>query len=203
MWNRKVPTCVGYGDGRLPTFREGIVRTTRTAIAGLVTLAVATGCSALGGDTEGTATPATQAPDTLLNPCTDLPDEWLRETGLDPASKSVTVDPAGESTWRICRWDAVDLPYMVSVMSSNKTLAETRTNTSVNVLGETTIGARPALLTRVKSDAEDELTCYVTFPAEQGSFTISLGWRASRPVTADRCELAIKHATDLEQHLPK
>jgi|SRR5690606_5048899 len=180
--------------------RGGNVRIVRAVMSAAAVLAVTAGC---GGTEAGTATPTTQATDDLFNPCTDMADEWLIETGLDPATKSTTVDPAEASSWRICRWDAVELPYMVSVMSSSKTLEETRNSSTVIILGDATVGSRPALVTRVKSDATDELTCYITFPAEQGSFTISLGWRASRPITADRCELATDHATDLEKHLPQ
>ncbi|MBF6354029.1 DUF3558 domain-containing protein [Nocardia higoensis] len=176
------------------------MRTVRAVIAATAVLATTAGCSSTEA---GTATPTTQAMDNLLNPCTDVPDEWLIETGLDPATEQNSVNPTEVSSWRICGWDAMDLPYMVDLMSSSKTLEETRNSTTVIILGDTTIGARPALITRVKSDSADKRTCYVTFPAEQGSFTISLGWRASRPITADRCELAIKHATDLERHLPK
>src|SRR5690606_3575415 len=109
--------------GRLPMLWGGNVRIVRAVISATAVLAVTAGCS---GTEAGTATPTTQAMDTLLNPCTDVPDEWLIETGLDPATESNTVNPAEASSWRICRWNAVDLPYMVSVMSSSKTLEETR-----------------------------------------------------------------------------
>lgn len=176
------------------------MRTVRAVIAATAILVVTSGC----GSTEaGTATPTTEAMDNLLNPCTDVPDEWLIETGLDPASERNTVNPTEISSFRICGWNAVDLPYMVDLMSTSKTLDETRKNTAVIVLGDATVGSRPALLTRVKSDATDEQTCYVSIPAEQGSFTIVAGWRASHPKTREMCELAIQHATDLERHLPK
>jgi|SRR5690606_27965113 len=180
--------------------RGGNVRIVRAVMSAAAVLAVTAGC---GGTEAGTATPTTQAMDNLLNPCTDVPDEWLVETGLDPASERNTVNPTEVSSFRICGWNAVDLPYMVDLMSSSKTLEETRKSTTVIVLGEATIGDRPALLTRVKSDAEDERTCYVSIPAKQGSFTIVAGWRASQPKTRDMCELGIEHATDLEQHLPE
>ncbi|WP_040796804.1 DUF3558 domain-containing protein [Nocardia higoensis] len=176
------------------------MRTVRAVIAATAVLAATAGC---GGTEAGTAIPTTPVMDNLLNPCTDVPDEWLIESGLDPASERNTVNPAEISSFRICGWNAVDLPYMVDLMSTSKTLEETRKNTSVIVLGDTTVGDRPALLTRVKSDATDERTCYVTIPAQQGAFTIVAGWRASQPKTRDMCELGIKHATDLEQHLPE
>ncbi|MBF6536790.1 hypothetical protein IU418_06165 [Nocardia farcinica] len=64
------------------------------------------------------------------------------------------------------------------------------------------LGSRSGLIYRDKSD-KLELSCYVSLPAQQGMFEIAVGWRASQPVTADRCELAVEHAKDLEPHLPR
>ncbi|HLS77821.1 MAG TPA: DUF3558 domain-containing protein, partial [Nocardia sp.] len=139
--------------------------------------------------------------DNLLNPCTDVPDEWLVETGLDPSTERDIVNPTEVSSWRICGWDVQGSAYRVDLMSSSKTLEETRNSTTVTILGDTTVGSRPALLTRVKSDTDAE-SCYVTFPADQGSFTVSVGWLGRNPAQ-NICDLATGHATDLERHLPK
>ncbi|MBF6364680.1 DUF3558 domain-containing protein [Nocardia puris] len=179
-----------------------IAHALRTAITGGAVLVLAAGCGTeVGGQAESTSTTTTPAMDNLLNPCTDIPDEWLVETGVDPASERDTVNPSDASAWRVCGWNSVELPYRVDVMSSSRKLEEIRANPSLVLLRETTIGTRPALVTRNQSDTDTE-SCYVAFPADQGSFTIAVGWRASQPKTHDRCDLAIKHATDLERHLP-
>ncbi|MBF6293488.1 DUF3558 domain-containing protein [Nocardia farcinica] len=173
----------------------------RAMITGAAVLALTTGCGTeIGGQTTSAA-PTTPAMDNLLNPCTDIPDEWLIETGLDPSTERDLVNPTEASAWRNCGWNSADQPYRMDLMSSSRTLDETRNSTSVNILGDTTVGARPALLTRVKSDTTNG-TCYVTFPAQQGSFTVTVGWLRSDP-PQNICDIAVEHATDLEAHLPK
>src|SRR5690606_3426947 len=174
------------------------MRIARTAVAGLAVLTLA-GC---GGQTSGTATPAGPEKDNLLNPCTDVPDEWLVETGLDPSTERDIVNPTEVSSWRICGWQPVSgEKYRIDLLSSSKTLEETRANTSIVILGETTVGDRPALVNRNATDTAGD-NCYVNFPAGQGMFAVAVSWLAP-DTPQDLCDLAIRHATDLERHLPE
>ncbi|MBF6211088.1 DUF3558 domain-containing protein [Nocardia puris] len=175
----------------------------RTAITVGATLALATACGVEFGErADSTSTTPTLAMDHLLNPCTDIPDEWLIETGLDPSSEPDSVNPAEPSAWRVCGWRSVDKPYRVDVMSSSRTFEETRANPNIVVLRETTVGSRRALVSRIISDTIEE-SCYVAFPAEREMFTVAVGWYATHPMIEDRCELAVKHAADLERRLPR
>ncbi|MBF6140368.1 DUF3558 domain-containing protein [Nocardia farcinica] len=140
--------------------------------------------------------------DVAFNPCTDLSGEVLTATGVDPDTKHVTTDPAGASAWRICSWDAISLPYMLVVASSTHTVDELRSNPKETGLRDVTIGARTGVVHHDVTDPEVEV-CRVALPAQQGMFVISAAWRASQPITADRCDLAVKHARDLNGHLPK
>lgn len=173
------------------------------AIVAAVGVVGVVGC---GTTVDGAATTSTSSGGAdgteLFNPCSEVPDEWLRETGLDPATKTVTTDPQDESAWRICGWYAVDGPYRVDIMSTSHTQAESRANEKLTGFREVAIGSRLGLIYKDKSDNLD-LSCYVSLPAQQGMFEIAVGWRASQPVTADRCELAVEHAKDLEPHLPR
>ncbi|WP_083884240.1 DUF3558 domain-containing protein [Nocardia higoensis] len=175
------------------------MRIVRAAIAATAALALA-GC---GGGTEGTATPATQSQtmDDLLDPCTDVPDEWLVETGLDPSTERNIVNPSEISSWRVCGWNADGGPYRTDLMSSSKTLEQTRANKTIVILGDTSVGGRPALINRNASDTAGE-NCYVNFSAAQGMFSVVVRWLGDTP-PQDLCALAVEHATDLERHLPK
>ncbi len=102
----------------------------------------------------------------------------------------------------MCGWLSPDLPYTMQVGSTSHLQEETRSNPKLTGIREVVIGSRPGLISQDKADAKG-LICYVNFPAEQGMFEISVGWLSSQPITRDRCELAIKHARDLEPHLPK
>lgn len=175
----------------------------RTAITVGATLALATGCGVeFGEPADSTSTTPTLAMDNLLNPCTDIPDEWLIETGVDPDSKRDIVNPTDASAWRICGWTSLELPYTVDLLSTSRTIEDARANVNLDILRDVAIGTRNGIVARDKSDT-NELSCYVALPAEQGMFEIAVGWFASEPITRDRCELAIEHATDLEKNLPR
>ncbi|MBF6582895.1 DUF3558 domain-containing protein [Nocardia farcinica] len=146
------------------------------------------GAATTAGDSSGNVT---------FNPCTDLPDDVLRSTGVDPSTKRVTTDAAGSSSWRICNWEAIDLPYYLSVASTSHTQEESRNNPKLTGFRDITIGPRQALIYQDKVDSRGNI-CYVSLPAAQGMFEVAASWRASQPITADRCELAVEHAKDLE-----
>ncbi|MEU7768385.1 DUF3558 domain-containing protein [Nocardia sp. NPDC049190] len=174
----------------------------RTTLGGVAVLALVTGCgSSVDGTATTTAKPANDIQ--IFNPCTQLSDDVLRGTGVDPATKSVTTDPpSGPASWRICGWQSTELPYFVDVASSTHTVEETRANDKETGFRDVMIGPRASLIHQDKTDTRGE-TCRVAIPAEQGMFVISATWRASKPITNDRCELAVGHAKDLEPHLPK
>ncbi|MEV6280423.1 DUF3558 domain-containing protein [Nocardia sp. NPDC051832] len=176
----------------------------RTVMAGAAVVGLAAGCGT-GKSVEGTAKPTTRNPDAIQvwNPCTQLSDEALRKTRVDPATKSVTTDPAqGPAAWRICKWTSTEGPYYVGVNSTSHTLDESRANQKLTGFRDVTIGPRNGLIYQDKSDTRGDI-CYVALPAQQGMVEITASWRASKPITADRCELAIGHAKDLEPYLPK
>ncbi|MEV6561267.1 DUF3558 domain-containing protein [Nocardia sp. NPDC051756] len=171
------------------------------AVVGLVA-----GCSPTKDGNPTTAGTPTNDGKNLFNPCTELQDEPLRATRVDPASKSVVTDaPAGGVVARICKWTSTEGPYFVTVSSMTYTLDDVRKNREVVVLGDTRVGARSGLLSRTKDD-EDKLGCYVSLPAAQGIVEVSVGWRYSERASmpeAPPCGLAVQHATDLEPYLPK
>ncbi|WP_067474164.1 DUF3558 domain-containing protein [Nocardia amamiensis] len=174
----------------------------RAVLGGAAVLALVTGC---GSTMDGTATTTSKSAGDIqiFNPCTQLSDDVLRATGLDPATKHVVTDaPEGPTSWRICAWSSTDLPYRVDVASSSHTVDETRANDRETGFRDVMIGPRTGLIHQDKTDTRGE-TCRVAIPAEQGMFVISASWRASKPITHDRCDLAAEHARDLEPSLPK
>ncbi|WP_067853187.1 DUF3558 domain-containing protein [Nocardia shimofusensis] len=174
----------------------------RTAIAAAAILGLVTACGDLGlSSTEpGTPTAATPVMDDLLDPCTDIPDEWLIELGLDPSTEQNIVNPDKISSWRICGWEPSVFSYRMDLLSSSHTIDETRKNPDIEILREITVGTRQGLLNRSK--VEDGRSCYVNLPAEQGMFAIAVSWFDNRPIE-EACDLTIEHATTLEPHLPK
>jgi len=174
----------------------------RTVIAGVAVLGLVTGCSevGLGGSEPGTPTAATPEMDDLLDPCTDIPDAWLIETGLDPSTEQNIVNPDKISSWRICGWEPSTHRYRMDVLSTSRTIEESRANPTLVTLREVTIGDRRGIVN--KNNTAAGTVCYINLPAEQGMFVIGVGWYDDRPAEG-ACDTAIKHATDLEPHLPK
>lgn len=173
----------------------------RTVLGGAALLALVTGC---GSSVDGTPTTTSKSAGDIqiFNPCTQLSDEVLRATGMDPATKSVTTDPAqGTSSWRICGWYPTGRLYKMTVYSTAHTLAESRANEKLTGFRDVTVGPRQGATFQDKSDTRGE-RCYVAFPAEQGMFEVSVSW-ASSGANPDLCAIAIRHATDLEPHLPR
>ncbi|WP_280503530.1 DUF3558 domain-containing protein [Nocardia farcinica] len=179
------------------------VNVARTVAAGVAVLGLVTGCSelGLGGSEPGTPAVAGPGKDDLLDPCTGVADEWLIETGLAPATERDVVNPTDVSSWRICAWQPFDgSPYRIDVLSSSLTIDDVRSNETQDFVREIAVGSRQGLIHKPKN--ANLRTCYVTLPAEQGMFEVSVGWRDA-DVPDDFCEVAVKHAIDLEPHLPR
>ncbi|MGW0251829.1 DUF3558 domain-containing protein [Nocardia goodfellowii] len=176
----------------------------RTVLAGAAVVGLAVGCGS-GKSVEGTAQPTTRDIDKIevWNPCTQLTDEALRSARVDPTTKSVITDAAqGPTSWRACQWQATELPYFVSVLSTSHTQDESRANPKLTNFRDVTIGPRKALIYQEKSEPSAD-GCYVSLPAEQGMVEVRTGKRQTKPIAADPCDLAVGHAKNLEPYLPK
>ncbi|WP_019930093.1 DUF3558 domain-containing protein [Nocardia sp. BMG111209] len=189
----------------------------------IVAAAAAGACSSGGGgggETSTTATAGTGAATTttaqtsaaptttfsggrLFDPCSDLGDKALRGAGLDPKTKG--VDDTQSDTWLVCHWQPTDSDkYLVSLLSTSRTLAQGRENGTVTDFRDVKIGPR-AGFTAVAIDP-DHLRCYAAMPAAQGMFEVLVVWRAGAkagPGDLPPCKIAVKYATALEPDLPK
>jgi hypothetical protein len=196
-----VATGIFDADARRDMRTADVLRTT---LGGVAVLALATSCgSSVNGTATTTSTTKSADDIQIFNPCTQLSDDVLRATGVDPATKSVTTDPAqGPAGWRICGWYPPGRPYKMTVYSTLHTLAESRANEKLTGFRDVAVGTRKGMTYQDKSDAKGE-RCYVAFPAEQGMFEVSTTWTGSGTRTLDMCDVAIKHAADLEPQLPK
>ncbi|WP_028479800.1 DUF3558 domain-containing protein [Nocardia sp. CNY236] len=182
----------------------------RVAAIVAAVLAVA-GLTACGDSTSGTAQPTTRNIDEIIvyNVCRDpgIADDVLVGAGLDPATKSVFTDPpTGVSSFRVCSWGPIDdrygpMNYRIGVFSTSHTLKEHTNKESATILRQTTVNGRPGHVSKERNDPEG---CYVSFDAEQGMFQFRAGWLSEyESKDGDTCEIAARHAADLEPHLPR
>ncbi|MCX4093975.1 DUF3558 domain-containing protein [Nocardia sp. alder85J] len=139
----------------------------------------------------------------LFDPCSDLGDKALRSAGLDPKTKA--VDETQSDVWLVCHWKPTDSDkYLVSLLSTSRTLAQGRDNATVTDYQDVKIGSRSGF-TAVAIDP-DHLRCYAAMPAAQGMFEVLVVWRADiKAGSGDLppCKLAVKYASALESDLPK
>lgn len=180
----------------------------RTVLAGMAVAGLVAGCSPTkdGAPTTASGKPTSGETTVQYNPCTELSDEALRATKVDPASKDVTTDaPTGPVSARVCQWSSTEGPYFVSVSSTVYSQDDARKNEALTGFRDVKIGPRPGLIYQDKSD-EDKLRCYASLPWSKGMFEVTVGWRygsrASMPQSPP-CDLAVRHAQELEPYLPK
>uniref|UniRef100_UPI00068775C3 DUF3558 domain-containing protein n=1 Tax=Nocardia paucivorans TaxID=114259 RepID=UPI00068775C3 len=168
---------------------------------------LASGCGVLESGEASNQGPVTTTRDidtiVVFDPCTQINDDVLASMGLDPASKNVVTNAQeGPTSWRVCNWKPTHRQYGMVVFSTSHTLDEARKNEYHINLRETTVGGRPAIVSRDKTDPEGE-GCYVSFSAQQGMFEVGALWVDGDPSDGDICAIAMQYATAIEPHLPK
>lgn len=205
-WNRRGSCCVICLSWGISYYgpRESPVRIATMLVMAAVA-ALTSACGVFEGEHAHDSSATTTARDIdkimVFNPCTQLSDDVLRATGVDPASKSVVTDaPTGPTSWRVCHWKPANRLYSMGVLSTSHTLDEARRNDDLTGFRDITIGTRPGLSFREKYDPEN--ICHVAFSARQGMFEIRAAWMDGDSSDGDLCEIAMHHAADLEPHLP-
>lgn len=180
-----------------------------SAVVAAAAAGLLTGCEANAGDkpAPGGSSTTTGARNVEWNPCSELPDEALRATGTDPASKETNVDAPGDSAaFRICSWAADDGPYSVSVGSSTYSQDRWYENTAITGISPVDVNGRSGITFYPSAEESPIRLCYVSIPTADGSAFVSVNWRYSkRDLLSESppCKLAVEHATTLEPYLPK
>ncbi|MFI5720973.1 DUF3558 domain-containing protein [Nocardia sp. NPDC051750] len=179
------------------------------SVAAIVAATMVAGC----GDTVG-GEPAAEGASTTSgeqhvewNPCSELSDEALRATEVDPASKSAVFDAPGDrAAWRMCTWRATDGPYFVGVGATVFTQDDVYKNTQVTGIEPVQINDRSGLTYHLVGNEDPIRLCYVSLPMQKGMLNVYASWyyseRSSIPESPP-CGLAIRHAQTLEPYLPE
>ncbi|WP_410875073.1 DUF3558 domain-containing protein [Nocardia sp. A7] len=175
---------------------------------GAVGLAVA-GC---GGGEQGTAGPQTSgvsvaasptsvdAEAKVWDPCS-LPDSAVGDVGLNAASKKKDVAGVDFTGWKVCSWMDPGKQYSLAVMSSEKTLAESRARTDFSDFNSLTVGSHAALEFR-QAGASHELSCFVAVEVPAGSVMFRFQNRVSADSPLPPCPEARRLSAGLVQYLP-
>lgn len=139
-------------------------------IVGMVLMAVAASvATACGGTTDGTPTTATPA--ALWNPCTQIPDQVLRDAGVDPATEESGIGGVHQSGWEICSWNAPE--FSLAVFSTGRVVAEFEQKSGNVEFRDITISGRQGRQFKVEG-ASKHLMCDAVFPAAQGVVQLNI-----------------------------
>ncbi|MGV9614632.1 DUF3558 domain-containing protein [Nocardia xishanensis] len=165
--------------------------------AAVVLVPAVAGCE---GATEGTPTTSTSAAQVALwNPCTEVPADVLRQTGVDPSNVESGIAGVHQSGWEICRWVAPK--YFMTVFSTKRTVQEIRAMPENVDFSDVRIAGRDGQQYRVTGAAK-ELECEIVFSAEQGSISVKIGNKAALDGHENPCLIANRVAGHLVPSFP-
>ncbi|WP_431968082.1 DUF3558 domain-containing protein [Nocardia sp. bgisy134] len=176
-------------------------RMARRVMLALCAAVLVPGVAACGGSTEGAATTSTSAAQAALwNPCTEVPDDLLRQIGVDPATEEKGLAGVDQSGWEICTWAAPK--YYLTIFSSDRTEQEIRNKPGNVDFEEIQIAGRGGLRYRVEG-AGKALDCDTAFSAQQGSISVKVGNKPSQNGHVDPCALSARAAEYLVSEFPR
>ncbi|MFI6048388.1 DUF3558 domain-containing protein [Nocardia sp. NPDC051321] len=108
---------------------------------------------------------------TLWDPCYGISDDVLRTAGLLPATKDSGITRSLHDRQKICRWDAPESAYSVTVFSADETVTETELKPWNVDFQDVTLAGRAGRRFKIAGDSKP-FGCNVLFAAEQGAIQI-------------------------------
>ncbi|WP_433608920.1 DUF3558 family protein [Prescottella agglutinans] len=172
----------------------------RYVIAAAVAVLALTGCGSTSVEGQAETTKA-QAGEPTFDPCS-VPDDALREIGVDPASARRDIVGVKQPGWSLCGWNDPDVSFFVTIFAAglplDAILANERTVDPVPV----DLAGRDAFTIREKSDTRNE-HCDVLVTAGPDTLMLRTSFAKGLPPSESPCPQAIKNAKLLEPSLPR
>ncbi|MFC6011022.1 DUF3558 domain-containing protein [Nocardia lasii] len=136
-------------------------------VIGVVVAGVLVGCD---GES-GTPVATSSAPVALWDPCSQISDDALRVSGVDPATEESGIGGVHQSGWEMCTWKGDK--YHLTVFSTGRTVAEFEQKPGYVDFRDVTFAGRTGRQYRVEGASMD-LACDVVFSAQQGVVGIGI-----------------------------
>ncbi|MEV6323949.1 DUF3558 domain-containing protein [Nocardia sp. NPDC051787] len=165
-------------------------------LLGFLLISSAVGCGATTDDSPLTTTTAAKA---LFNPCTGIPDDALREAGVDPGTEETGIGGVHQSGWEICRWDGPK--YFITVFSTGRTVPEFERKPGNVDFQDVTVAGRQGRQFEVEG-ASKNLGCDVLFAASQGVVQLRILNRAGMDGLEDPCKVLYRVGESIVPSLP-
>lgn len=175
-----------------------VILVVATGVCGAATM-VGCGSETVAGDAV-VAKPTSGLTEPVFSPCDDIPDEMLREVGLDPATESRDIRGVKQPGWNICRWDGNG--YFQSVLATTYTLDDVQANKRNTDFQRHEIRGTEAYSYREVSDEERE-SCDVAIRNDGGAVLFRASRNAAKPTEQNPCDLALEAAQALEPVIPR
>lgn len=122
----------------------------------------------------------------LWDPCTGIPDEALRASNVDAASRESGIAGIEQSGWKIGGWRGP--VYAITVYSTARTVDQFENKPGNVDFADVTIAGRCGRRFRA-AGASKHLNCNVVFPAQQGVIQLQLLIRAVLDNPPEPCGL--------------
>ncbi|MFC6013302.1 DUF3558 domain-containing protein [Nocardia lasii] len=136
----------------------------------------------------------------VWDPCS-LPDSAIGELGLNVGSRKKEVAGVDFSGWKTCSWQDSAKQYTFSVLSSEHTLAESRSRTDFTDFSDTTVGSHTALQLRTTGATHDQ-GCTLAVEVPDGSVLFRLLNRVSASSPPPPCAEVRRLTDSLAVFLP-
>ncbi|GAA4479387.1 hypothetical protein GCM10023094_24420 [Rhodococcus olei] len=171
------------------------------AVAACCATLVAAGCGTRAVD--GQADPVgVAAGEPTFSPCDDIPDEALRQIGVDPTTESRDILGVEQPGWKICGWSGDR--YSVSVLAAPHTLDDVRSSNENTDFTAVEIDGRSGVRYRKVADNEGK-RCDLAIPSGSGVVLLFVRFRTLvGPLDLlEPCEIATQAVRDLSSVIPQ
>lgn len=172
----------------------------RHVVAAAVAVIALAGCGST--SVEGQAeTTKPQAGEPIFDPCS-IPDDALREIGVDPTSERRDIRGVKQPGWSLCGWNEPGFTFFVTIFATGMPIDSIRTNERFTDVIPVDIAGREAFTVRETSDTRNE-HCDVVLAAGPDTLMLQASYAKGLPPSESPCPLAIKNAQLLEPSLPR
>ncbi|MFD4182880.1 DUF3558 domain-containing protein [Rhodococcus sp. NPDC058514] len=175
------------------------IRGAASGLLAVCALVTAVGC----GSESVSGSPSTASPESgqpSFDPCT-IPDEALREVGVDPATEDPDFLGVEATGWEVCGW-AADW-YFVTVFATTRSIDEVKSNPRNTGFAPAVVGSRNAFTYHEVGGDPDRGLCDVAFGVGNESVLVRVAKKGSAELRDDPCAVAIRTAVGLDDDLPK
>ncbi|MGW0042512.1 DUF3558 domain-containing protein [Rhodococcus sp. NPDC003348] len=138
----------------------------------------------------------------VFSPCDDIPDDALRQIGVDPATEDRDILGVKQPRWNICGWQGDR--YSLSVFATTYAVDDFRANERYEEFVDVDVNGRGGVGFREVADEKRE-GCDVAVPSAAGAVLVSIGFHVLTPArdAQESCEVAERAMRTISSVIPE